>query len=288
MMDERRRQRRHEQRAAGPFDAALKALLTDPVLATRASVALAVPLAAGAVGGLALLLLAGLTSGATLGGCLIAVGGVLGLALALLALGLRRDRAEQTRAPWRINVALGTVALAVVAFAMRAMPMSLPFALALGVVVALLAIGCGLWTGVRVEREIRALARERRAAWHAQIRASRLTRRMLGYRAYRQLRRDGALPVESTIHPGRRYLVPIRTTPSGARILVMDGDRPIGGLCSRPRQPLPDPEEALTHILAIRTDERAWLARANFFPQDRALTPQARGLAPGRPGNYER
>jgi hypothetical protein len=274
MMDERRRQRRHEQRAAGPFDAALKALLTDPVLATRASVALAVPLAAGAVGGLALLLLAGLTSGATLGGCLIAVGGVLGLALALLALGLRRDRAEQTRAPWRINVALGTVALAVVAFAMRAMPMSLPFALALGVVVALLAIGCGLWTGVRVEREIRALARERRAAWHAQIRASRLTRRMLGYRAYRQLRRDGALPVESTIHP--------------ARILVMDGDRPIGGLCSRPRQPLPDPEEALTHILAIRTDERAWLARANFFPQDRALTPQARGLAPGRPGNYER
>jgi hypothetical protein len=111
---------------------------------------------------------------------------------------------------------------------------------------------------------------------------------MLGYAAYRQLRRDGALPVKSTVFPGRTYLVPIRTTPSGARILVLEGDRPIGGLCLRPRQPLPDPEEALAHILAIRTDERAWLERANFFPQDRALTPQALGLAPGRPGNYDR
>ncbi|MDP9374477.1 MAG: hypothetical protein M3Q65_18910, partial [Chloroflexota bacterium] len=124
--------------------------------------------------------------------------------------------------------------------------------------------------------------------WHAQLRASRLTRRMLGHNAYRQLRRDGALPVDSTIFPGRVYMVPLRTTPSGARILVLQGDKPIGGLCLRPREPLPDPEEALAHILAIRSDERAWLERANFFPQDRFLTPQARGLAPGRVGNYDR
>ena len=106
--------------------------------------------------------------------------------------------------------------------------------------------------------------------------------------AYRRLRREGALPVESTVYPNRTYLVPLRTTPSGARILVLQGGKPIGGLCLRPREPLPDPEEALAQILAIRADERAWIARANFFPQDRHLTPQARGLAPGRPGNYDR
>ena len=286
-MDERRRQRRHDQRPTGQLDAALNALLTEPNLAARVGVALAVPLAAGAVGGGALLLLAGFTGGAAVGGWLIGAGVLLGLILGALALGLRRSRAEATRAPWRVRVALGLLALGAVGLAARALP-PLPLALALGMAVALLAIGGGLWAGASVERAIRTVARERRAAWHAQIRASRLTRRMIGYRAYRQLRRDGALPVESTIHPGRRYLVPIRTTPSGARILVMDGERAVGGLCLRPRQPLPDPEEALTHILAIRTDERAWLARANFFPQDRALTPQARGLAPGRPGNYER
>jgi choline dehydrogenase-like flavoprotein len=72
------------------------------------------------------------------------------------------------------------------------------------------------------------------------------------------------------------------------RILVLERGRPIGGLCVRPREPLPDPEEALSHILAIRADERAWLERANFFPHDRALTPQALGLLPGRVGNYDR
>lgn len=268
---------------------ALNALLTDPTLAARVGVGFVAPFVAGTVGGLALLVLAGLTGGgAEVGEWLIGVGVLLGLGLGVLALGLRRSRAEAARARWRVNIALGALAIGAVALAMRALTLPLPLALLLGVAVAFLATGSGLWAGARVEREIRTLARERRAAWHAQIRASRLTRRMIGYRAYRQLRRDGALPVESTIHPGRRYLVPIRTTPSGARILVMDGERPIGGLCLRPRQPLPDPEEALTHILAIRTDERAWLARANFFPQDRALTPQARGLAPGRPGNYER
>ncbi len=287
-MDERRRQRRRDARAAGPFDAALNALLTEPNLATRVGVAFIAPLIAGTVGGLALLVLAGLTGGAAVGGWLICVGMLLGFGLGALALGLRRGHSEATRATWRLHGALGALALLAVGLAARALPLPLPFALALGVVVALVATGSGLWTGARVAREIHVLGRARRADWHAQIRASRLTRRMLGYRAYQQLRRDGALPVDSTVHPGRRYLVPIRTTPSGARILVMDGERPIGGLCLRPRQPLPDPEEALTHILAIRTDERAWLERANFFPQDRALTPQARGLAPGRPGNYER
>jgi len=286
-MDERRRERRHNQRPTRPFDMAINALLTDPALATRAGVAFAVPLVAGTVGGLALLLVAGLTGGTEVGGWLIGIGALLSLGLGALALGLRRSRAEATHSHWRVIVALGILAVGAVALTAR-MPLALPLALVLGVVVALLAVIGGLWAGARVERAIRAAARVRRAAWHAQIRASRLTRRMIGYRAYRQLRCDGALPVESTIHPGRRYLVPIRTTPSGARILVMDGERPIGGLCLRPRQPLPDPEEALTHILAIRTDERAWLERANFFPQDRALTPQALGLAPGRPGNYER
>ncbi len=287
-MDERRRQRRRDARAAGPFDAALNALLTEPDLATRVGVALATPLTAGATGGLGLLLLAVIFGGAAVGWTFCGISALLALGLGALELGLRRGHNEATRAPWRLNLALGTLALLAFGLTVRALPLPLPFALALGVVVALLAAGSGLWAGARVAREIHALGRARRADWHAQIRASRLTRRMLGYRAYRQLRRDGALPVDSTIHPGRRYLVPIRTTPSGARILVMDGERPIGGLCLRPRQPLPDPEEALTHILAIRTDERAWLERANFFPQDRALTPQARGLAPGRPGNYER
>jgi hypothetical protein len=267
---------------------ALKALLTDPALATRTSVAFVAPLVAGTVGGLALLVLAGLTGGAEVGGWLIGVGVLLGLGLGALALGLRRDRAEAARAAWRVNIALGALALGAGALAARVLPIINALALTLVAVIVLLVVLCGLWVAGRVERAIRTLAHERRAAWHAQIRASRLTRRMIGYRAYQQLRRDGALPVDSTIHPGRRYLVPIRTTPSGARILVLDGERPVGGLCLRPRQPLPDPEEALTHILAIRTDERAWLERANFFPQDRALTPQARGLAPGRPGNYER
>jgi len=288
-MDERRRQRRHDQQPTRPFDTAINALLTDPALATRTSVAFVAPLAAGTVGGLALLVLAGLTGGAASGGWLIGVGALLGLGLGALALGLRRDRTEMARAVWRVNIALGALALGAGTLAARVLPIiNNTLALTLVAMIALLVVLCGLWVAGRVEWAIHAAARVRRAAWHAQIRASRLTRRMIGYRAYRQLRRDGALPVESTLHPGRRYLVPIRTTPSGARILVMDGERPIGGLCLRPRQPLPDPEEALTHILAIRTDERAWLARANFFPQDRALTPQARGLAPGRPGNYER
>jgi len=287
-MDERRRQRQHDERAAGPFDTAVHALLTDPALAARVGVALVVPPTAGVVGGLALLLLAAIIGGAAVGWWLVGVGVLLGLGLGALTHGLRRGRAEAAHSKWRVNVALGALALGAGALAARVLPIINALALTLVAVIVLLVVLCGLWVAGRVERAICTLAHERRAAWHAQIRASRLTRRMIGYRAYQQLRRDGALPVDSTIHPGRRYLVPIRTTPSGARILVLDGERPVGGLCLRPRQPLPDPEEALTHILAIRTDERAWLERANFFPQDRALTPQARGLAPGRPGNYER
>jgi hypothetical protein len=156
------------------------------------------------------------------------------------------------------------------------------------VVAAIIVLLTARWGRRTAEDVTWRMVRGRREAWMAQLRASRLTRRMIGYPAYKQLRRDGFLPVKSTVHPHRTYRVPLRTTPSGARILVLEHDRPIGGLCLRPREPLPDPEEALTHILAIRTDERAWLNRANFFPQDRELTPQALGLATGRPGNYDR
>jgi hypothetical protein len=116
-----------------------------------------------------------------------------------------------------------------------------------------------------------------------------LTRRMIGYTAYRQLRRDGALPVKSLVHP-KPHLSradPHHAVRSADLWCWMANARSAASACAR-ASPLPDPEEALAHILAIRTDERAWLDRANFFPQDRALTPQALGLAPGRPGNYER
>jgi hypothetical protein len=49
----------------------------------------------------------------------------------------------------------------------------------------------------------------------------------------------------------------------------------IGGLCLRPREPLPDPEEVVAHVLLLRGDERGYLAAANFFPYDKTLTPQA-------------
>lgn len=286
MLDERRRP--HSERQGTPFATMLQALTTDPALAARAGGALAALTAAGVAAGVALLLPAAITGGAAGGWALIGAGLLLGAVLATLAVGWRRARSEARRARWRVSAALGVLALGAVALAPQSLPLPAPVALALGGVVAVLATLLGLWTGSRAERAIRREAHTRRAAWYAQLRASRLTRRMIGYSAYRQLRRDGALLVPSTIHPGRTYLIPLRTTPSGARILVLDGERPIGGLCLRPREPLPDPEEALTHILAIRTDERAWLARANFFPQDRALTPQALGLAPGRAGNYDR
>src|SRR2546430_1913938 len=117
---------------------------------------------------------------------------------------------------------------------------------------AALALAVGVFgaLGMRAAERLAARAMaERRRAWRAQLRASRLTRRMLGMDAYRQLRREGALPVKSTLYPNRTYLVPLRTTPSGARILVLENGRAIGGLCSRPREVLPDPEEALTHIM---------------------------------------
>jgi hypothetical protein len=210
------------------------------------------------------------------------------LALGALTATRRREMREASQAPLRARLAVVVLTLVTVAAVLIGSTSPLFITIGASVVVAAVMLLTGLWALGFVSRFVLSVATARRQAWYAQIRASRLTRRMIGYPAYRQLRRDGALPVKSLIHPNRTYLVPIRTTPSGARILVLDGERPIGGLCLRPRQPLPDPEEALTHILAIRTDERAWLDRANFFPQDRELTPQALGLAPGRPGNYER
>lgn len=125
------------------------------------------------------------------------------------------------------------------------------------------------------EAELEHLGRGQRAWWSASLRAARLTRRMLGAGAYRQLCATGHIRVVSTLYPGRQYLVPRRTSPSGARVLVEEHGRVLGGLCLRPRQPLPDPEEVVAHVLLLRGDERAYLAAANFFPYDTALTPQA-------------
>jgi hypothetical protein len=116
---------------------------------------------------------------------------------------------------------------------------------------------------------------QRRQWWQASLRAARLTRRTLGLGVYRQLCRTGFIRVLSPLYPGRTYLVPRRTSPSGARVLIEERGRVIGGLCLRPRQPLPDPEEAVAHVLMLRGDERAYLAAANFFPYDTVLTPQA-------------
>jgi hypothetical protein len=116
---------------------------------------------------------------------------------------------------------------------------------------------------------------QRRQWWQASLRAARLTRRTLGLGVYRQLCRTGFIRVLSPLHPGRTYLVPRRTSPSGARVLIEEHGRVVGGLCLRPRQPLPDPEEAVAHVLMLRGDERAYLAAANFFPYDTVLTPQA-------------
>jgi hypothetical protein len=116
---------------------------------------------------------------------------------------------------------------------------------------------------------------ERRRWWQASLRASRLTRRTLGLGIYRQLCRTGFVRVLSAVYPGRVYLVPRRTSPSGARVLVEERGQVIGGLCLRPREPLPDPEEVVAHVLWLRGDERAYLAAANFFPYDTVLTPQA-------------
>lgn len=266
----------------------LRVLLVDPALGSAAAGSAIGMVAAGGVAGLALaLLLGGARAGAVWLAALL-LGALLGAALLALAIGDRRHLQRLRRGQRRFYGALGALGVGVVAAgaALSARPLAITAIVAVVAAVAVPLAGhlARRWAQDAAWR----LVRGRRTAWLAQIRASRLTRRMIGYAAYRQLRRDGFLPVRSTIYPDRIYRVPLRTTPSGARILVLDRDRPVGGLCLRPREPLPDPEEALTHILAIRTDERAWLNRANFFPQDRELTPQALGLAPGRPGNYDR
>ncbi len=264
------------------------ALLADPLLGGQAAGMFVGLACAGFVSGLALALVAGrelivaVLVGATL------VGLLLGLLLVALLVRDRRHLQRLRHAQTGFFAALAALCLGTVAVAVTLTVWPLWVAGGIAVLAAIAILFAARW-GRRTGQELAwRLAHDRRAAWLAQIRASRLTRRMIGYAAYKQLRRDGFLPVKSTVHANRTYQIPLRTTPSGARILVLDGDRPIGGLCLRPREPLPDPEEALTHILAIRTDERAWLNRANFFPQDRELTPQALGLVAGRPGNYER
>jgi hypothetical protein len=147
-----------------------------------------------------------------------------------------------------------------------------------------LAVGGGVLAAQVVDGPARLLAgpladatHQRRAWWHAALRAARLTRRTLGPGLYRQLSRDGYIRLPSTLYPGRVYRVPRRTSPSGARVLVEEHGQVIGGLCLRPRQPLPDPEEVVAHVLLLRGDERAYLRAANFFPYDTVLTPQATG-----------
>ena len=285
-MEERQRQRRAQHN--GRFGRWRAVLERDVALAMRLGGTVASLLAAGGVALLALSILVAAPVAAPIGWATL--GAVLALALLLAGCVLvrRRVRSEYTLAPLRARVAVVLLALGTLAGGLLSAARTPPLAGLFAALAALAVAAAGFWAYGFAGSAVSRAASARRQAWYAQIRASRLTRRMLGYAAYRQLRRDGALPVQSGLHPRRTYLVPLRTTPSGARILVLEGERPIGGLCLRPRQPLPDPEEALAHIMAIRTDERAWLDRANFFPQDRALTPQALGLAPGRPGNYER
>ena len=285
-MEERRRQRRQQSRVGL---ARWRAIMErDATLAARLAGTVASVVAAGAVAFLALPLLVAADYAAPLGWML--GGGVIVLLLILAGTLLARRRAVTEWAAASLRARIGVFILTLGLLVGGAVGADRPVVIAtvLAAIAAALVAASGFAAHGFAETVVMRAAQAQRQAWYAQIRASRLTRRMLGYAAYRQLRRDGALPVPSGLHPKRTYLVPIRTTPSGARILVLDGERPIGGLCLRPRQPLPDPEEALAHIMAIRTDERAWLDRANFFPQDRALTPQALGLAPGRPGNYER
>lgn len=256
-----------------------RALTTDVRLAGGVVAAGAALLGAGLGAGVAVWLLRG-----NVGWLLAGLGGGLlaGLLVAARTLDDRRHPAWARRARRRTIAATLLIAFVGLVAGSRGHTWLTGGGIALATAATALAGGwLGQWLTARGFTE-------RHQAWQATLRASRLTRRMLGYDDYRRLKRDGALPVPSTLYPGRVYLVPLRTTPAGARILVLERERPIGGLCLRPREPLPDPEEALAHILAIRSDERAWLDRANFFPWDRALSPQARGLLPGRPGNYDR
>ena len=264
------------------------ALLDDALLGVQAVGLLAGLACAGFVAGAAMALLVGRERAGVAWGLGSGVGLVLGIGLVALAVGDRRYLQQVRRGQRRFFGALALLWLGVAVASVALTPWPL-YLVGMGAIVAAVAILLAARWGRRSAEGLAwRMVRERRTAWLAQLRASRLTRRMIGYAAYKQLRRDGFLPMKSTVYPQRVYQIPLRTTPSGARILVLENERPIGGLCLRPREPLPDPEEALTHILAIRTDERAWLNRANFFPQDRELTPQALGLAPGRPGNYDR
>lgn len=281
-------QRRASLPRPGWLLTAQAALTADALLGSQAAGALAGLTCAGFIEGLVLALLVGGDRAGWAWLAALVAGVLLGLGIVALAVWDRRHFQRLRRGQRRYFGALGALCLGTVlaAVALTVRPL---WVAGIGTIVAAVAVVFAAQRARRLaESAAWDLVKGRREAWLAQLRASRLTRRMLGYAAYKQLRRDGFLPVRSLIYPNRTYQVPLRTTPSGARILVLENDRPIGGLCLRPRLPLPDPEEALTHILAIRTDERAWLNRANFFPQDRELTPQALGLAAGRPGNYDR
>lgn len=201
----------------------------------------------------------------------LAPGLVGGALLAGLALGLVQARGGRggRRAGWLAAGLAGALPLAPAGLGLAAGP------LALGLVTGLLALLSVVLPVRLADALLVMLSTQRRQWWRASLRAARLTRRMLGLSLYRQLCRDGFIRVLSGQYPGRTYLVPRRTSPSGARVLIEERGRVVGGLCLRPWQPLPDPEEVVAHVLLLRGDERAYLAAANFFPYDTVLAPQA-------------
>ncbi|MCC6626596.1 MAG: hypothetical protein IT340_04240 [Chloroflexi bacterium] len=221
---------------------------------------LALPIAAAAAGWLAGLPPA---TAAWLIGLSVAAGGALGLARA--------------RSGWIGRVAtwsaMGLAAGLPVAPLLT--PAGAPGLVAAAAVGSALALGALVLPARLATGLAETILAERRQWWQTSLRAARLTRRTIGLGVYRQLCRTGFIRVLSAGYPGRVYLVPRRTSPSGARVLVEEHGHVIGGLCLRPRQPLPDPEEVVAHVLWLRGDERAYLAAANFFPYDTALTPQA-------------
>jgi hypothetical protein len=248
-------------------------------LAALVGPALALPLAAVAAHSLATGALAACPPvGAPACGALAALawsgaGLVGGALLTGLALGVLRARGGGAGRPagWLAAGLAGALPLVPAALAPAAGP-RLPAA---GLVVGLLALLAVVAPVRLADTLLVTLSAQRRQWWQASLRAARLTRRTLGLGVYRQLCRDGFVRVRSVLYPGRTYLVPRRTSPSGARVLVEEHGCVIGGLCLRPRQPLPDPEEVVAHVLLLRGDERAYLAAANFFPYDTVLAPQA-------------
>ena len=193
-----------------------------------------------------------------------------------LALGLWASRQRRPWLPYGLAVVvaagLSLLPALLAPGAVLALPPSL---LTLAALLSVLVVSMVI-TPVSLIRHLLAIVQhDRHRWWSASLRAARLTRRTLGLGSYRQLCRAGHIRVASTLYPVRVYLVPRRTSPSGARVLVEERGRVIGGLCLRPREPLPDPEEVVAHVLLLRGDERGYLKAANFFPYDTILTHQA-------------